>query len=90
MPLTRVLDAARVSLPQQKELCPRGTGVLTGHVFDELCDGGVVCERAPGCLHVGQLGHELLDLPHCLGIVPLLRGRGSSQAGQPLLGPSSL
>lgn len=46
---------------------------LTRDVFDQLCDGGVVGQRAPGSLHVRQLRHELLDLPHRLGVVPLLQ-----------------
>lgn len=53
--------------------------VLTGDIFDELCDGGVVCQRAAGGLHVGQLGDELLDLPHRLGVVPLLEGQSREE-----------
>lgn len=47
--------------------------VLTSDIFDQLCDRGVVRQRASGGLHVGKLGDELLDLPHRLGVVPLLK-----------------
>ena len=43
-----------------------------GAVLDELCDGGVVSQGAPGRLHVRQLGHKLLYLSHRLSIVALL------------------
>lgn len=38
----------------------------------------MVCKGASCCLHVGQLGNELLDLPNCLSVVPFLK-RGKEQ-----------
>lgn len=57
----------------------KGEGVkvvfLTGDVLDELSYGGVIGQRAPCCLHVGQLGHKLLYLANCFGIMSLLQDK---------------
>jgi len=48
------------------------SALRTCDVLDELSDGRVVGQGAACRLHVGQLGHKLLYLPHRLRVVALL------------------
>lgn len=59
-----------------KQFKGKRKGLLhTGEILDQLCYGSVVGQRAPSCLHVGQLRHKLLYFSHCFRIVAPLKDK---------------